>query len=80
MGEIPVFLLEAGDQPVIFLVPLGDTVYPLFFWLTVKWADCALVCKSVVEGVLEQDGQKKKECGGILCFHFWLQVVLRHGS
>lgn len=30
MGEIPVLLLEAGDQPVIFLVPLGDTVYPLF--------------------------------------------------
>lgn len=29
-GKILVFLLEAGDQRVIFLVPLGDTVGPLF--------------------------------------------------
>lgn len=30
IGQVLVFLLEAGDQTVIFLVPLGDTVGPLF--------------------------------------------------
>jgi len=78
-GEVPVVLLEAGDQTVIFVVPLGDTVCPRFFWLTLKWADCSHVQERVEQG-LEQDGQKKEGRAGNARFHFWLQVVLGHGS
>lgn len=76
-GKILVFLLEAGDQTVIFLVPLGDTVGPLFCGMS---AGQTALSDARLEERLKHDGQKKLGHAGILHFHFWFHLFLRHGS